>query len=211
MQVNKKIVILLFSAVLLLSSPLAWSKVVQKVYSTQVFESDKAPAAPVVIVFGAGLRRNGGLTSILRDRMDVAIALYRAGKVKKLLLSGDNRFVEYNEPGAMVEYALSQEVRKEDIQPDYGGRRTYDTCYRAKHIFQVEAAILVTQQFHLPRALFNCRQLGIEAVGVASDLRQYRGAGWFAAREVAATVQSAWDVVQRKPSPVMGEIIPITQ
>ncbi|MCP5099634.1 MAG: hypothetical protein GY943_29115, partial [Chloroflexi bacterium] len=93
----------------------------------------------------------------------------------------------------------------------YGGRRTYDTCYRAKHIFQVDEAILVTQQFHLPRALFNCRQLGIDAVGISSDAQPYWGARRYALREVAATFQSGWDLLLKNPSPIMGEVIPLAQ
>lgn len=77
---------------------------------------------------------------MLRDRVDTAIALYDAGQVQKLIMSGDNRVVEYNEPQAMMNYAIARGVPEEDIQPDYGGRRTYDTCYRAKEIFQVESA-----------------------------------------------------------------------
>jgi SanA protein len=131
----------------------------------------------------------------LRDRVDTAIDLYRAGKVQKLLMSGDNQIAEYNEPADMMAYAITQGVPAQDIQPDYGGRRTYDTCYRAKSIFQVDAAILVTQQFHLPRALFTCRALGINAQGVVSEL--------------PALVVALVDVVRREPPPVMGEPIPI--
>lgn len=91
---------------------------------------------------------------MFRDRVDTAIDLYKAGKVQKLLVSGDNRFANYNEPGAMMAYAIAHGVTPADIQPDYGGHRTYDTCYRAQAIFQVQEAILVTQAFHLPRALY---------------------------------------------------------
>lgn len=206
----KKIVLLLASALVLTAVfPFVWWFAVQQYYGRQIYDVASVPEAQVAIVFGAGLNRRGGLSDVLRDRMDVAIALYEAGKADKLLLSGDNSFADYNEPGAMRDYALQQGVADEDIQPDFGGRRTYDTCYRARHIFQVQDAILVTQQYHLPRALLNCDQLGIDAVGVATDLQSYRAIRWFTLREIPATLQSGWDLLQKEPSPVMGEPIPL--
>lgn len=209
----KKLFILVSLTILfLMSSPFLWRFAVTQYYEQGMYNDvQSVPGAEVAIVFGAGLGRNGGLSVILRDRMDVAIALYNAGKVDKLLLSGDNRFVDYDEPSAMRDYALARGVADDDIQPDYGGRRTYDTCYRAKYIFQVDDAILVTQQFHLPRALLNCDQLGIDVVGVSSDLQSYYAIRWFTLREIPATLQSGWDLLQKEPSPVMGEPIPLVQ
>src|SRR5512140_2059301 len=120
----------------------------------------------VAIVFGAGLWRDGTPTPVLRDRVQTAANLYFSGKVEKLLMSGDNRFVNYNEPEAMRQYAIKLGVPDKDIVLDYAGRRTYDTCYRARDIFRVDSVILVTQDFHLPRALYLCNMLGVEAVGV---------------------------------------------
>ena len=105
-------------------------------------------------------------------------------------------------------YAIERGVPSEDLQPDFGGRRTYDTCYRAREIFQIDNAILVTQEFHLPRALFTCNLLGIEAVGVAADLRPYRGARWYEFRETAATLNALWDIIRQARPPVLGEPIP---
>ncbi len=100
-------------------------------------------------------------------------------------------------------------IPAEDVEPDFGGRRTYDTCYRAHNIFAVESAILVTQEFHLPRAIFTCRRLGLDAVGVSADLRPYRGARWYELRETAATLNALWDVIRQKPPAVMGAPIPL--
>ena len=91
-----------------------------------------APEMPVAIVFGAGIRADGRLSPMLADRMDTAVALYNAGKVRKLLVSGDNRFVDYDEPGRMYDYAVAHGVPPADVVRDYAGRRTYDTCYRAQ-------------------------------------------------------------------------------
>ncbi|MEJ2732283.1 MAG: ElyC/SanA/YdcF family protein [Anaerolineae bacterium] len=165
------------------------------------------PPEPVAIVFGAGVWPSGHLSHALADRMETAIELYRAGTVNKLLLTGDNRTVDYNEPAAMAEYAQARGVPGEDLVLDYAGRRTYDSCYRAKAIFGVERAVLVTQAFHLPRALYTCEGLGLEAVGVAADRRSYRRSGWYEVREVAALARAWLDLNLLRPVPILGEPI----
>lgn len=148
---------------------------------------------------------------MLRDRVSSAAALYFSGRVEKLLMSGDNRFVYYNEPGAMKEYALELGVPEEAIVLDYAGRRTYDTCYRARQIFGVKEAILVTQSFHLPRAIYTCNLLGLSAVGLASDLREYHRRSWafWNLREIPATFVALWELYFTQPLPVLGDPEPI--
>lgn len=172
---------------------------------------EDVPPARVAIVFGAGLQRNGTPSAILRDRVETAVDLYHAGKVEKLLMSGDNRFVEYNEPGAMHDYAIELGVPEEDIVRDYAGRRTYDTCYRARHIFGVEQAILVTQSFHLTRALFTCNNLGVQSNGVPAEVRRYgrRSYTYWYVREIPATSVALWEVWVSRPLPVLGTPEPI--
>lgn len=189
--------------------PFIWRAAVKVYYGRHIYSLADVPAERVAIVFGASIRGRGGLSDVLRDRMDTAIALYQDGRVDKLLVSGDNQFAEYDEPGAMMAYAIEQGVAAEDVQPDFGGRRTYDTCYRARYIFQVESAVLVTQDFHLPRAIFTCRRLGIESVGVSADKQPYLGARWYEIRETGATLAALWDVLWQRPAPVLGDPIPI--
>ncbi|MCB0064208.1 MAG: YdcF family protein [Caldilineaceae bacterium] len=191
--------------------PFGWQTFVQTRYGTAIYTAEQVPAQRVAIVFGARVYGNGRLSAMLRDRVDTAVALYQQGKVDKLLVSGDNSHSDYDEPGAMMAYAISQGVLPADIQPDYGGRRTYDSCYRAQAIFQIDAAILVTQEFHLPRALFLCESLGIDAIGVAADRRTYhpRSIAWSEMREVPALVLALVDVIHRAPPPVMGDPIPL--
>jgi SanA protein len=122
-------------------------------YKTRIYTLDKVPTRGVAIVFGAGVWPDGRLSDILVDRVETAVELYRRGKVQKLLMTGDNRFINYNEPGRMRAYALARGVPDHDIVLDYAGRRTYDSCYRANYIFGVRDAILVTQAYHLDRAL----------------------------------------------------------
>ncbi|MFN2157905.1 MAG: vancomycin high temperature exclusion protein [Anaerolineae bacterium] len=179
-------------------------------YKPRIYTVEAAPARRVAIVFGAGITGDGRPLPALADRVWTAAQLYKAGKVDKLLMSGDNRFIEYNEPGAMRRYALEQGVPDEDIVLDYAGRRTYDTCYRAGYIFGVEDAVLVTQAFHLDRALYTCDKLGIDAVGVAADRREYYSIRFWWWRELAA-VTAAWlDLNIRHPLPVLGDKLPIS-
>jgi SanA protein len=177
----------------------------------RVYTNVEVPARSVAIVFGAGLWRDGSPTPVLYDRVATAVDLYRAGKVEKILVSGDNRFLDYNEPGVMREVALALGVPSEAIVLDYAGRRTYDTCYRAKAIFGVMEAILVTQEFHLPRALYLCNRLGVDAVGVEADRRDYRWASvlYWNLRELIATVAALWDVHISHPVPILGNPEPI--
>jgi SanA protein len=189
--------------------PFVWRSAVTWYYERQIYSISEAPSEQVAIVYGAAVYRNGRLSGVLRDRMETAIALYESGRVQKILVSGDNSDPSYNEPGAMMAYAVRRGIPEVDIQPDYAGLRTYDTCYRAKYIFQVESAVLITQDFHLPRALFICNTLGIEAVGVTADQQRYRGARWYETRETAATLVALWDVVSRQEPAVLGDPMPI--
>jgi SanA protein len=177
----------------------------------RIYASSEVPPSRVAIVFGAGLWRDGSPTPILADRVTMAANLYFSGKVEKLLMSGDNRFVDYNEPEAMRQLALSLGVPDEAIVRDYAGRRTYDTCYRARAIFGVQQAILVTQVFHMPRAIYLCNHLGVEAVGVESDLRRYPRSSMLVwrVRELLATTAALWDVNLGHPVPVLGDPEPI--
>jgi len=177
----------------------------------KIYTVENVSPERVAIVFGAGLRRDGAPTAVLRDRVETAVQLYLEGKVEKLLMSGDNRFVNYNEPEAMRQYARNLGVPDEAIVLDYAGRRTYDTCYRARHIFEVDSAILVTQKFHLSRALFTCNALGLKAVGVETGNYYFlkRSRLYWNIREQFATVTAFWDVYFKKPLPVLGEPEPI--
>lgn len=162
------------------------------------------PYCRVALVLGAGITPNGNPHPVLKDRLDTAIALYNTGKVEKLLMTGDNRFSHYNEPRRMCEYAIKHGVPADDVVMDYAGRRTYDSVYRAKHIFGLSKVAVVTQLFHLDRALFLCQHLGVDAFGVAADVPGHsypRGA----ARELGASVSAIIDVYVRHPRPVMGK------
>jgi vancomycin permeability regulator SanA len=168
--------------------------------------SDPAQAShhQIALVLGAGLNGNGQVSWFLRDRLDAAIRLYRMGKVDGLLLSGDNHVRTYDEPAAMQAYALAKGVPAGAITLDYAGFDTYDSCYRAHAIFGVSSAEVVTQGYHLPRAVYLCRSVGIDADGLSV-------ADWghvptdkmvhYQAREVLADVKAIWDADLSHPAP----------
>jgi len=207
----KKIIKIIFKIIkgLIIVAPLALilPRLITGLYAwKRTSEVSTVPTQKVVIVFGAGLTRSGEATPILKDRVETAAQLYFAGKAEKLLMSGDNRFLNYNEPEAMRQYALALGVPNTAIVLDYAGRRTYDTCYRAKVIFGVTTATLVTQKFHLPRAIFLCNILGIDGTGVAANNFTYRKSSLFYwnLRELPATITAFADVITR-PLPVLGK------
>ena len=177
----------------------------------RLFSVSDTPVRRVAIVFGAGLRRDGSPSPILRDRLATAADLYFQGKVEKLLMSGDSSFPNYNEPEAMREFAMRLGVPADDIVVDNAGRRTYDTCFRAKKIFGLDEAILVTQNFHLPRALYTCNRLELPAIGVAANRRTYNRLPsiYYHLREIAATFIAVWEVHISHPSPALGNPDPI--
>ena len=165
----------------------------------------------IAIVYGAAVYRSGKLSDALYDRVHTAVELYKSGKVKKLLMSGDNSHKGYDEPTAMKDQAIKLGVAKEDIVLDFAGRRTYDTCYRAKNIFEVKYAVQITQEFHLPRAIYLCENLGIKSIGVKADRRNYLDEDAWTRREFLATI-SAWLEINFYPfQPVGGDKEPIKQ
>ncbi|MDO9348480.1 MAG: ElyC/SanA/YdcF family protein [Anaerolineales bacterium] len=209
---GKMMLKLLFSLTLISMLALLGARLVTGLYArARIYTAADVPARRAAIVFGAGLLQDGSVTPILRDRVAAAADLYFSGKVKKLLMSGDNRFVNYNEPDAMRAYALSLGVPEDAIVLDYAGRRTYDTCYRAKAIFGLSQAILVTQKFHLPRALYTCNMLGLPSIGVDADRQIYRRVSvlYWNMRELVATAAALWDVHVAHPLPVLGDAEPM--
>lgn len=141
----------------------------------RVYSADDTPEGyEYAIVLGASVV-NGRLSYMLEDRMKTAVSLYKSGKVSKLLLSGDYQSDDYNEVGAMRRYALESGIPDEDILLDYSGFSTYETVSRAKKLFGIDRAVIVTQRYHLYRALHIARSFGMDAVGADAALRGYRG------------------------------------
>jgi len=176
-----------------------------------VLPTTSSESFPVGIVPGAGLNRDKTPSLALRDRLDGAIAFYKTDKISKILMSGDNRTEYYDEPTSMRNYAVSKGVQDLDMVLDFAGQRTYDTCFRAKHIFGLDRVVIFTQTYHLWRAVYLCRALGLDAYGIAIDESNYvtsRYRFWLF-REVFARLSAVWDVTIGKPIPILGEPEPI--
>lgn len=163
-------------------------------------------SSPVGIVFGAGLKPNGTPSDVLEDRLRVAATLFKEGKIRHILVSGDNRFMSYNEPQAMADELITNfNIPKSVIAKDFAGRRTYDTCMRAKTIWGVDNAILISQGFHLPRAIWTCNALGITSTGYSATLQPYQRQFQFKVREILAIYRTFIDLYLIPPSYVHGE------
>lgn len=169
-----------------------------------------APQAKVALVFGAGLVAADEPGPVLAERLDAALALYQAKRVKKLLVSGDNSDRRHDETRAMKRYLVERGVPAGDVVSDFAGFSTYDSCYRAKEIFGVQQALLVTQNFHLPRALYIANALGIDAWGVAADEGQ-TDTGTYELRELWARPLALAMVLFRVEPRLLGPKLPIDE
>ena len=175
-----------------------------------VAKAADAPTAEVAIVLGAKVDVNGQPSPILADRLETAVRLYQQGKVKKLLMSGDHGTATYDEVNAMLKYAIGRGVPAKDVFTDHAGFDTYATMYRARDVFEVTDALVVTQRFHLARAVYTARKLGIKATGVPADLQQYGGEWHFAVRDWIARVKAFFQLQVTHPKPrFLGPVIPI--
>ena len=186
-------------------------RIITGIYArSRIVQAEATAPKPVAIVFGAGLRRDGRPTQVLRDRVQTAAELFFEGKVDRLVMSGYNPSPFYNEPAAMREYALDLGIPDEAIIMDLGGDRTIETCYRAKQIFGISNAFLISQNFHLPRAIYTCNQMEITALGVSADRFSYRNRSTFFwnLREIPATMVAFWELHFSKQGSAIALVTP---
>lgn len=164
----------------------------------------------VIIVLGAGVRVDGTPSDILADRLETSVDVYSKGMDKILLLSGDHEEDGYNEVRVMKDYVMKYNLDEKRIFMDHAGFSTYDTIYRAKKIFKANKAVIVTNEYHLPRAIYIARKLGIDAYGVASDRREYELMNKYKKRELLAQLKDFIYVNILKPKPkFLGKAIPV--
>jgi SanA protein len=169
-----------------------------------------APLAQAAIILGARVYSDGTPSAMLADRLETGIELYKLGKVKKLLLSGDHGQVEYDEVNVMLDYVLARGVPSWDVFTDHAGFDTYDTMYRAIAVFQVKSALIVTQRFHLARSVYTAQQLGLEATGVVADIQPYGGEFRNRMREWLARGKAIFQLHITHPEPrFLGPPLPI--
>ena len=163
--------------------------------------------ADAIVVLGASVFADGTPSGILRDRLDDGIALYKEGVAPKLIMSGDNSTVSYNEVQVMKDYAISQGVPSYDIFCDHAGFSTYESMYRAKHVFGAERIVVATQTYHLYRALYAAQGLGLESLGVASDYHDYSKQLQYDLREIPARTKDFFKTLFKVPSTFVGDPI----
>ncbi len=164
-----------------------------KIYS----QISELPVSNTVIVLGASVHSDGQLSPILRDRVDTALDIYRSGRAKQFLLSGDNRQNNYDEVSAMKNYLLERDVPEDLIYTDPAGLDTYDSMYRSKHIFKIPNAIVVTQKFHLPRTLFIAESLGLNYIGLTAKDKYYETEDILIRREKLANIKALWEILTK--------------
>ena len=172
-------------------------------------QEEETPQKKVSLVLGAGIKQDGSLSDVLVDRLESVFELYALRKVRKIIVSGDNGSVNYDETNAMRDYLLERGIPPRDIFTDYAGFDTFDSIFRAQEIFGADELIIVSQEFHLPRALFLAKSLGIEAVGFSANLREYQNAKKMRLRETFANVKAVGDVLFNSQPKFLGEKISI--
>ena len=168
-------------------------------------------SADAIVVLGASVFADGTPSGILQDRLDDGIALYFAGVAPKLIMSGDNGTESYNEVRVMKQYAIAQGVPSEDIFCDHAGFSTYESMYRAKYVFGCQRIVVATQTYHLYRALWSAKSLGMQATGVPSDYHEYQKQLQYDIREVPARTKDFFKALFRMPSTYVGDAISLDQ
>ena len=212
MKIKRRWIILtvvLAIGILLMSVVLGIDAFVRAFAQDRIVSADAAPKAECILVLGAGVKDDGTPSSMLADRLDQAIALYQAGVADFLLMSGDHGQVEYDEVNVMKRYAVDAGVPSEAIFMDHAGFSTYDSMVRARDVFELERVVVVTQTYHLYRALYVADRLGLDAYGVGADPRAYAGEAYRQLREVVARCKDffmAW--LQPEPA-FLGDAIPV--
>ena len=163
-----------------------------------------------VLILGAGVKDDGMPSLMLADRLDTGIGIYKNGTVSKLIMSGDHGTDDYDEVNVMKSYAIERGVLSEDVFMDHAGFSTYESIYRARDVFEAKKIVIVTQSYHLYRALYIAEKLGIDAVGVSADTVVYRGQTYRNFRELVAYGKDfLYCLLEAKPT-YLGDPIPVS-
>jgi SanA protein len=175
------------------------------VFKTQLYidSAIEVPPSEVAMVLGASVTSTGILSPVLAERANKAVELYQTGKIKKILVTGDNGTVAHNEVDPVARYLNNLGIPKEDIFLDHAGFDTYSSMYRAREVFGVSDVTIVSQEFHLPRAVYIARELGLEAVGVSANQRGKMFVNYL--REVPATIKAVYDLYFERQPKYLGE------
>ena len=212
---NLKIIIflLLFVAISGIVSVTAINSHVKLAAGDRILSIDAAAKlrdVDCILVLGCGVWHGGVPTPMLADRLERSVELYESGASGKLLMSGDHGRKDYDEVNVMKEYAIDAGIPSENVFMDHAGFSTYESIYRAKAVFKAENMIIISQSYHLYRALYIAKGLGLKAYGVSSDQREYAGQEYREAREILARVKDFFTVIFKPEPTFLGEIIPVS-
>ena len=209
----KILLVLLCLCILGVSAVLIINSAVKASTADQILTAQEAAQledVDCILVLGCKVHDSGTPSAMLHDRLTMGVELYELGAAPKLLMSGDHGRTDYDEVAAMKQFAVDEGIASEDVFMDHAGFSTYESVYRAKEIFQADKILIVTQEYHLYRALYIANRLGIEACGVSSDYRAYAGQSMRDAREVLARIKD-FAICIYKPEPTyLGDAIPIS-
>lgn len=211
-RIKRFFIILISAAVLLATAVFVPNFIVIKKTESNIVTLEAAAELSDVdcaVILGAGVRE-GKPTPMLRDRLLVGIDLYKSGAVKKLIMSGDHGSTDYDEVNIMKSFAVDRGVPDEDIFMDHAGFSTYETIYRAREIFEADNIIIVSQKYHLYRALYIAEKLGIKSVGVSADLDTYRGQTKRDLREILARDKDFFKCIFKPKPTYLGDKIPVS-
>lgn len=211
-RIKRFFIILISAAVLLAAAAFVPNFIVIKKTESNIVTLEEAAELSDVdcaVILGAGVRE-GKPTPMLRDRLLVGIDLYKSGAVKKLIMSGDHGSTDYDEVNIMKSFAVDRGVPDEDIFMDHAGFSTYETIYRAREIFEADNIIIVSQKYHLYRALYIADKLGIKSVGVSADLDTYRGQTKRDLREILARDKDFFKCIFKPKPTYLGDKIPVS-
>lgn len=211
-KLKSVLVLLLILSILALTSILIINSYVKASVKDEIITVDDASSldADCVLVLGAAVWGNDEPSPMLEDRLLQGIELYNKGASKKLLMSGDHGRKDYDEVNVMKRFAIDRGIPSEHVFMDHAGFSTYESLYRARDIFEVNKVIIVTQKYHMYRALYIAKRLGLEAYGVASDPRQYAGQEARDLREVLARVKDFINCILKPEPTYLGDLIPIS-
>ena len=211
--IKKCLLWLLVLGILTVATPLGINLWVVQTSTSCILTADKAAAltdVDCILVLGCGVYSNGTPTSMLADRLQRGVELYQSGAGPKLLMSGDHGQADYDEVNVMKNYALKEGIPSSDIFMDHAGFSTYESMYRARDIFQAKKIIIVTQKYHLYRALYIARALGLEAYGVPADYRIYAEQSARDFREILARNKDFLTSLFKPLPTYLGEAIPVS-
>ena len=210
---TKRLLWLFIFALLIIAIPVGINDWVIQSTAPRILTTEKAAELQdieCIVVLGCAVRPDGTPSPMLAERLDKGVELYENGAAPKLLLSGDNGQVEYNEVITMGNYALEKGVPAQDIFLDYAGFSTYESMYRAKEIFQAEKILIVTQKYHLHRALYIAKAMGLDAYGVACDTQVYAGQVNRDVREILARNKDFLTSIFKPKPTYSGDPVPVS-